>query len=82
MAQRSHLGQSRHFALRKNREPFLIRRCTDAAPFLSISKRTLSRLIARRKIVARVDGPRTLVDVGIAQSLYEALHLSGCDLKR
>jgi excisionase family DNA binding protein len=35
----------------------------SAAPFLSISKRSLSRLIADGKIVARKDGTRTLVDV-------------------
>jgi excisionase family DNA binding protein len=35
----------------------------SAAAYLAVSKRTLSRLIARRKIVARKDGVRTLVDV-------------------
>ena len=34
-----------------------------AAQFLSISKRSLSRLIAAGKIVARKEGSRTLVDV-------------------
>jgi hypothetical protein len=34
-----------------------------AAQFLSISKRSLSRLVAAGKIVARKDGSRTLVDV-------------------
>ena len=34
----------------------------NAARFLSISKRSLSRLIARKKIAARKDGARTLVD--------------------
>ena len=33
------------------------------AQFLSISKRSLSRLIAAGKIVARKEGSRTLVDV-------------------
>jgi excisionase family DNA binding protein len=44
----------------------------EAAQFLSISKRTLSRLIARRKIVARKDGVRTLVDVASLKAYYEA----------
>jgi excisionase family DNA binding protein len=47
----------------------------DAAQFLSISKRTLSRLIARRKIVARKDGVKTLVDVASLKAYYEALPL-------
>jgi len=47
----------------------------DAAQFLSISKRALSRLIARRKIAARKDGTRTLVDVASLKSHYEALPL-------
>jgi hypothetical protein len=47
----------------------------DAAQFLSISKRSLSRLIARRKISARKDGVRTLVDVASLKACYEALPL-------
>jgi excisionase family DNA binding protein len=47
----------------------------DAAQFLSISKRTLSRLIARRKIAARKDGVRTLVDVTSLKAYCEALPL-------
>ena len=47
----------------------------DAAQFLSISKRSLSRLIARRKIAARKDGPRTLVDVASLKAYYESLPL-------
>jgi Helix-turn-helix domain len=35
----------------------------DAAAFLSISKRSLSRLIRAQKIEARKHGPRTLIDV-------------------
>ena len=35
----------------------------EAAAFLSISKRSLSRLIRANKIEARKAGPRTLVDV-------------------
>jgi len=35
----------------------------DAAQFLSISKRTLSRLIRSKTIAARKAGLRTLVDV-------------------
>jgi excisionase family DNA binding protein len=47
----------------------------DAAQFLSISKRSLSRLIRARKIEARKDGPRTLVDVASLKAYYEALPL-------
>jgi excisionase family DNA binding protein len=44
-----------------------------AARFLSISKRTLSRLIAAGKIVARKDGSRTLVDVTSLKAYYASL---------
>jgi excisionase family DNA binding protein len=44
-----------------------------AAQFLSISKRTLSRLIAAGKIVARKEGSRTLVDVESLRTYYERL---------
>ena len=44
-----------------------------AARYLSISKRTISRLIADGKIVARKAGPRTLVDVASLKAYYEAL---------
>jgi excisionase family DNA binding protein len=47
----------------------------EAAAFLSIGRRTLSRLIARKKIAARKDGPRTLVDVGSLKAYYAALPL-------
>jgi hypothetical protein len=47
----------------------------DATQFLSISKRSLSRLIAPRKIVARKDGVRTLVDAASLKSFYESLPL-------
>jgi excisionase family DNA binding protein len=47
----------------------------DAAQFLSISKRTLSRLISSRKIDARKGGVRTLVDVASLKAYYEALPL-------
>ena len=46
----------------------------DAAALLSISKRSLSRLIAR-KIAARKDGQRTLVDVASLKAYYAALPL-------
>ena len=46
-----------------------------AAAFLSISKRSLSRLIADGKIAARKDGPRTLVDVGSLRAYYASLPL-------
>jgi excisionase family DNA binding protein len=42
----------------------------NAARFLSISKRSLSRLIAAKKIEARKDGPRTLVDVASLKAYY------------
>ena len=41
-----------------------------AAQFLSISKRSLSGLIAAGKIVARKEGSRTLVDVESLKSYY------------
>jgi excisionase family DNA binding protein len=44
-----------------------------AARFLSISKRSLSRLIADRKITARKDGARTLVDVESLKAYYANL---------
>jgi excisionase family DNA binding protein len=47
----------------------------DAAAFLSISKRSLSRLIARKRIAARKDGPRTLVDVASLKAYYANLPL-------
>jgi len=47
----------------------------DAAQFLSISKRTLSRLIRARKIEARKDGPPTLVDVASLKAYYASLPL-------
>ncbi len=45
----------------------------DAAAFLSISKRSLSRLIRARKIEARKNGPRTLVDVASLKAYYASL---------
>jgi excisionase family DNA binding protein len=47
----------------------------DAARFLSISKRTMSRLISSRKIAARKDGKRTLVDVASLKAYYASLPL-------
>ena len=47
----------------------------DAAQLLSISKRTLSRLIGSRKIAARKDGKRTLVDVASLKAYYASLPL-------
>jgi excisionase family DNA binding protein len=44
-----------------------------AARFLSISKRSLSRLIADGKIIARKDGARTLVDVESLKAYYANL---------
>lgn len=45
----------------------------DAAAFLSISKRSLSRLIRAGKIEARKNGPRTLVDVASLKAYYASL---------
>jgi excisionase family DNA binding protein len=47
----------------------------DAAAYLSVSKRTISRLIAAEKIVARKDGVRTLVDVQSLKDYYKSLPL-------
>ena len=44
----------------------------EAAAFLSISKRSLSRLIRAGKIEARKAGPRTLVDVASVKAYYES----------
>ena len=44
-----------------------------AAQYLSISKRSLSRLIADGKIAARKQGPRTLVDVASLKAYYASL---------
>jgi excisionase family DNA binding protein len=44
-----------------------------AARFLSLSKRSLSRLIADGKITARKDGARTLVDVESLKAYYANL---------
>jgi excisionase family DNA binding protein len=44
-----------------------------AAQFLSISKRTLSRLVAAGKIAARKEGSRTLVDVASLKAYYASL---------
>ncbi len=45
----------------------------EAAAFLSISKRSLSRLIRAGKLEARKAGPRTLVDVASLKAYYESL---------
>ncbi len=47
----------------------------DAAAFIAISKRTLSRLIRSKKIAARKAGPRTLVDVASLKASYQSLPL-------
>jgi excisionase family DNA binding protein len=47
----------------------------QAAQYLSISKRTLMRLLAAGDIVARKNGPRTLVDVASLRSYYDSLPL-------
>jgi hypothetical protein len=47
----------------------------DAARFLSLSKRTLSNLIAAKKVTARKHGVRTLVDVASLKAYYVTLKL-------
>ena len=47
----------------------------DAAAFIGVSKRTLSRLIRANKIAARKAGPRTLVDVASLKAYYDSLPL-------
>jgi hypothetical protein len=47
----------------------------DAARFLSLSKRTLSNLIATKKVIARKHGVRTLVDVASLKAYYATLAL-------
>ena len=44
----------------------------DADAYLSISEPSLSRLISAKKIEARKDGPRTLVDVASLTATTEA----------
>jgi len=45
----------------------------DAAAYISVSKRTLTRLIAAKKISARKSDGRTLVDVASLKTYYESL---------
>lgn len=45
----------------------------DAAAFLGVSKRTLTRLIADKTIVARKSNSRTLIDVASLKSYYAGL---------
>ena len=47
----------------------------DAADCLSVSKRTVSNLIAAGKIEARKNGTRTLVDVASLKTYYANLPL-------
>ena len=47
----------------------------DAADCLSVSKRTVSNLIADGKIEARKNGTRTLVDVASLKTYYASLPL-------
>lgn len=44
----------------------------DAAQFLAVSKRTLTRLIATKKIEARKSTGRTLVDMASLKAYYES----------
>jgi excisionase family DNA binding protein len=45
----------------------------DAAAYLAVSKRTLTRLIADKRIEARKSGPRTLVSVASLKAYFESL---------
>lgn len=45
----------------------------EAAAYLGVSRRTISRLIQDRKIVARKAGVRTLVDVASLKTYYDSL---------
>jgi hypothetical protein len=45
----------------------------DAAAFLGVSKRTLTRLIAGKRITARKSDHRTLVDVASLKTYYASL---------
>jgi excisionase family DNA binding protein len=45
----------------------------DAAALLSISKRSIFRLIAARKLKIRKCGPRTLIDAASLRSYYAKL---------
>jgi excisionase family DNA binding protein len=45
----------------------------DAAALLGVSKRTLTRLIAAKRIMARKSDHRTLVDVGSLKTYYASL---------
>jgi len=45
----------------------------DAAAFLSLSKRSIFRLIAAGKIKIRKHGPRTLIDAASLRSYYAKL---------
>jgi excisionase family DNA binding protein len=45
----------------------------DAARFLSLSKKTVHRLIAGGKLVAKKAGPRTLVTTESLQAYFENL---------
>ncbi len=45
----------------------------EAATMLSISRRSISRLIRARKLIAREYGARTLVDVESVKAFYASL---------
>ena len=45
----------------------------EAARLLAVSRRTISRLIRARKLVARKHGKRTLVDVESVKAFYASL---------
>jgi excisionase family DNA binding protein len=47
----------------------------DAATLLSVNKRTIYRLIAEKKLIARKSGSRTLVDYQTVKAHYDSLPL-------
>ena len=58
----------------KTIEPFAMSP-DDAATLLSVNKRTIYRLVAEKKLIARKEGSRTLVDYQSVKKHYESLPL-------
>jgi excisionase family DNA binding protein len=53
----------------------------EAAALLSVNKRTVYRLIARKKLIARKSGSRTIVDYAILKAYYSSLpQISGASI--
>jgi excisionase family DNA binding protein len=45
----------------------------DAATLIALNKRTIYRLIKKKKLVARKHGSRTLIDYPVLMAYYESL---------